>query len=249
MRRWVQLLAACILVLGGCSLSDDDTRAEHEEQTTVNDTDFGPYVSGGLDRAQLHNREVLRIMSRIPRHEFVPDKVTQFAYDDRALPIGSGQTISQPFIVALMTQEARITEGSKVLEIGTGSGYQAAVLSALGARVFSIEIVPSLAEAATERIKRLGYKNITIRNGDGWQGWPEEAPFDAILVTASAPRPPERLLNQLANHGRMIIPLERGDEPGEMLTVVERRDEDFITRELGAVKFVPMTGIARELMD
>ncbi len=209
-------------------------------------TPLGPYVSLGLNRITLKNQEVLDAMSRVPRHEFVPKEISDHAYEDRALPIGSGQTISQPFIVALMTQEARVTKGAKVLEIGTGSGFQSAVLAELGAHVFSIEIVPELAERARENLDRTGYKTVQVRTGDGWQGWQEEAPFDAILITAAAPTPPAKLLSQLANRGRMVIPIEQEEHEGEVLMWIERDGDDFVTNSLGPVKFVPLTGEARE---
>jgi protein-L-isoaspartate(D-aspartate) O-methyltransferase len=207
----------------------------------------GPYVSQGLNRHGLKNPEVRAAMSRVPRHEFVPSEEQSHAYEDRAVSIGKGQTISQPYIVALMSENSAVTHGSKVLEIGTGSGYQAAVLAELGARVYTIEIIPELAERARETLDRLGYEQkVTVRQGDGWKGWPDEQPFDAILITASSPRIPRELLSQLANHGRMIIPLEEDKGHHERLTMIERNDDDFITRDLGAVKFVPLLGQARE---
>lgn len=213
---------------------------------TLTEGGYGPFISQGLDRPQLTNQEVLKAMSRVARHLFVPSEVSRFAYEDRALAIGKRQTISQPYIVALMTQEAGISQGSKVLEIGTGSGFQAAVLAELGARVFSVEIISSLADEAKERLERLGYVNVTVRQGDGWKGWEEEAPFDAILVTAAAPRPPRELISQLANGGKMVIPIEDENTDGEILMVIEKRGDDLITRDLGLVRFVPITGTARE---
>lgn len=199
----------------------------------------------GLERSNIVDEKVLEVMYRLPRHLFVPDHLREEANDDRALPIGAHQTISQPYIVALMTQEANVSAGSKVLEIGTGSGYQAAVLAELGAKVFSMEIIPELAESARKRLSGLGYSSISVRVGDGWKGWPEEAPFDAILVTAAAPVAPPELLKQLANRGRLIIPLEIKNEEGETLVVIERKGDDFVTKNLGAVRFVPLTGEGR----
>jgi protein-L-isoaspartate(D-aspartate) O-methyltransferase len=213
---------------------------------TMTKTKYGSYISEGLERKSLTDKEVLRAMSRVPRHKFVAENFSDLAYEDRALPIGEGQTISQPYVVALMTQEAKVGLGSKVLEIGTGSGFQAAVLSELGAKVFSIEIVPSLAEIAKERLSTLGYDSVSIKVGDGWQGWPEEAPFDAILITAAAPTPPSHLLAQLANRGKMIVPIEEENGDGETLMLIERNGDDFVTKSLGSVKFVPITGEARE---
>ena len=206
---------------------------------------LGPYQSEGLERTALKSPSVIEAMSRVPRHLFVPASESDEAYEDRALSIGSGQTISQPFIVALMSQEAQIGVGAKVLEVGTGSGYQAAVLSELGAQVFSIEIIPELAARAREKLQELGYNNVTVFEGDGWKGLPDQAPFDAILVTAAAPKPPITLISQLANRGRLVIPIEREDRDGEDLMVFEKDGDNFITRNLGAVKFVPLTGEAR----
>ena len=184
-------------------------------------------------------------MSRVPRHIFVPEEVRDAAYDDRALPIGCGQTISQPFIVALMTEQARVFPGARVLEIGTGSGYQAAVLSELGAQVFSTEIVPELSETAGIVLEELGYVSVSLRQADGWEGWPEQAPFDAIIVTASSPRVPEALLSQLVDGGRLVVPIESDAAWREELCVIERQGSNFITKEVGAVRFVPLTGKAR----
>lgn len=224
---------------GGCARSDSAPEFAKENMQ-------GPFVSKGLDRDVLSNREVVAAMSRVPRHEFVPKRFRGSAYEDRALPIGSEQTISQPFIVALMTQEARVTQGSRVLEIGTGSGYQAAVLSEMGARVFSIEIIEELAEQARERLAELGYENVEVRQGDGWQGWSEEAPFDAIIVTAATPEIPQPLLDQLAHRGRLVIPVQSANQLGENLMVIERDGDNFSSQNLGPVRFVPMTGKGAE---
>ena len=150
---------------------------------------------------------VLAAMRRVPRHLFVPDNQRPLAYADRPLPIGYGQTISQPYIVALMTDRLQLNGDETVLELGTGSGYQAAILGQLVARVFTIEIVPPLAQSAEERLARLGYDNISARQGDGYYGWPEAAPFDAIVVTAAASHVPPPLLRQLKSGGRMVIPV------------------------------------------
>ncbi len=206
----------------------------------------GDFTPEGLDRPVLTNPRVVEAFSRVPRHRFVPEAHHESAYSDRALPIGAGQTISQPFIVALMTQEAQVGPQSKVLEIGTGSGYQSALLAEMGAEVFTIEIVSELAERAKLILGELGYKKIHFRQGDGWAGWKEESPFDAILVTAAAPRPPADLVKQLVDGGRLVVPVERPDEEGEVLLVLERRGDEILTTDLGAVKFVPITGSARE---
>ena len=234
---------ACINV-GGCASSLSPLRTSGQEVLKQKKT--GQYISAGLSRARLTDERVKAAMAAVPRHKFVPGDVESVAYDDRALPIGFGQTISQPYVVALMTQEAKIKEGTKVLEIGTGSGYQAAVLSQLGARVYSVEIVPELAEAAKERLQEFGYQNVQIRIGDGWLGWEAQAPFDAILVTAASPGYPPALVRQLADGGRMVIPIEE-EGSGESLMLVERKGGDFVTHDLGPVKFVPLTGEARQI--
>jgi protein-L-isoaspartate(D-aspartate) O-methyltransferase len=186
---------------------------------------------------------VLTAMRTVPRHEFVPAAVRHAAYGDHPLPIGHGQTISQPYIVAFMTEALGLQGGEKVLEVGTGSGYQAAVLAQGASAVYSIEIVAPLAEEARERMARLGYRNVFVRAGDGYKGWAEEAPFDAIIVTAAAPRIPEPLKQQLKDGGRLVIPV--GDQSQE-LVVLTRRGDRFEERRVLAVTFVPMTGEVRK---
>ncbi|HUP44237.1 MAG TPA: protein-L-isoaspartate(D-aspartate) O-methyltransferase, partial [Thermoanaerobaculia bacterium] len=186
---------------------------------------------------------VLQVMKEVPRHEFVPDAQVGNAYQDSPLPIGYGQTISQPFIVAYMSEQLQVTPESKVLEIGTGSGYQAAVLGKLAKEVYTIEIVPELARSAAETLERLGFENVHVRAGDGYRGWPEEAPFDRIMVTAAPDHVPRPLIDQLAVGGRMIIPVGNYYQQIRILTktpkgVVEQRTIDVI--------FVPMTGEAQK---
>jgi len=186
--------------------------------------------------------DVLAVMATVPRHEFVAADRTGEAYDNRAQPIGHGQTISQPLIVALMTSVLDVAPEHVVLEIGTGSGYQAAVLSPLAKRVLTIEIVTALAAESKERLARLGYANVEVRAGDGWKGWPEAAPFDRILVTAAPPEIPAALVQQLKAGGRMVVPV--GATPAtQVLTLVEKDAAGAVrTRELIPVRFVPMTG-------
>ena len=194
-------------------------------------------------REQLEGRDitdslVLEVMSRVPRHEFVPEDYKPWAYNDQALAIGEGQTISQPYIVAYMTQLLGVQAGEKVLEIGTGSGYQAAILSELGGEVFTIEIVESLGLGAKKRLEKLKYKNVHVRVGDGYNGWLEAAPFDAIMVTAGAEELPESLMEQLAEGGRMVIPI--GPHGGvRQLTLITRTNGKFKSEKLMAVRFVP----------
>ncbi|MFN7176275.1 MAG: protein-L-isoaspartate(D-aspartate) O-methyltransferase [Thermaurantiacus sp.] len=185
---------------------------------------------------------VVEAMQSVPRAEFVLPEWRGAAEDDRALPIAHGQTISQPTIVALMTQLLRTEPGHRVLEVGTGSGYQAAVLSPLVAEIYTVEIVPELAKSAAATLERLGYGNVRVRAGDGYRGWPEEAPFDGIIVTAGAPRVPEPLVEQLRPGGRMVIPV--GPSGGvQTLTVIEKdADGRARTSRVIEVRFVPLTG-------
>jgi len=185
----------------------------------------------------------LAALRKVPRHLFVPEASAAEAYADFPLPIGHGQTISQPYIVAFMTEALGLRGGEKVLEIGTGSGYQAAVLGEIAGRVYTIEIVPELAAQARERLARLGHRNVETRAGDGYLGWPEAAPFDAIIVTAAAPRIPEPLKQQLADGGRLVLPV--GDEYQELI-VVTRRGSSYDERRVLPVRFVPMTGAVRK---
>ncbi|MCC6850568.1 MAG: protein-L-isoaspartate(D-aspartate) O-methyltransferase [Deltaproteobacteria bacterium] len=183
---------------------------------------------------------VLAAMRRVPRHEFVPAPRRAEAYGDHPLPIGAGQTISQPYIVALMTELAAAGPRARVLEIGTGSGYQAAVLAALGADVYTIEIVPSLAASAAATFARLGYRSIHARQGDGYHGWPEAAPFAAIVVTAAPPSPPPALIEQLAPGGRLVVPIGVADQ--ELQVYEKGADGGVRVRRVTPVRFVPMTG-------
>ena len=188
----------------------------------------------------IRDERVLAAMGRVPRHLFVPPELLPYAYDDRPLPIGAGQTISQPYIVALSTQALEISPTDRVLEIGTGSGYQTAVLAELAGRVFTIERLPELSREAQLRLRELGYRNIKFRVGDGTKGWPEEAPFDAILVTAAAPKAPKSLLAQLAEGGRMVIPL--GGRTNQDLWLLRKRAGRVVREHLCPCTFVPLIG-------
>jgi protein-L-isoaspartate(D-aspartate) O-methyltransferase len=183
---------------------------------------------------------VLAAMREVPRHLFVPPSESSDAYKDIPLPIGGNQTISQPYIVALMTELADISPEEKVLEIGTGSGYQSAVLARLAREVYSIEIVPELARESAERLKKMGYNGITVREGDGYRGWPEHAPFDAIIVTAAPDRIPQPLLDQLAPGGRMVIPV--GSFFQELKVLSKDKSGNITEKDIIPVRFVPMTG-------
>ncbi len=189
----------------------------------------------------IRDARVLAAMRSVPRHAFVTEAYRDLAYDDTPLPIGSRQTISQPYIVAAMTELARIAPGDRVLEIGTGSGYQTAVLAALGADVYSVEIVPALARSARARLAALGYA-ANVREGDGYAGWPEAAPFDAIVVAVAPQSVPAPLREQLAIGGRMVIPV--GDDEQDLL-VITRTAHGYQESNVLPVRFVPMTGTAR----
>jgi protein-L-isoaspartate(D-aspartate) O-methyltransferase len=240
-RKRTRLLAAlCALLLTACLAPAADQqdwaqqRARMVEQTMAHPRDA---------RDPVRDSRVLRALRRVPRHEFVPAPLRSAAYQDRPLPIGNDQTISQPYMVAKMTELLRPQPGHRVLEVGTGSGYQAAVLAVLVKDVYTIEIVAPLAEQARQRLERLGYANVHVRAGDGYLGWPEAAPFDSIVVTAGATHLPPPLLEQLKPGGRMVIPL--GQPPyGLELRVVHRGQtpQDLRIERIMPVAFVPLTG-------
>ncbi len=183
---------------------------------------------------------VLEALLKVPRHLFVPPHLVDRAYDDSPLPIGEGQTISQPYMVAWMTELLELGEDSRVLEVGTGSGYQAAVLCELAREVCTIEKIPELAREAERRLLSLGYRNFRVRVGDGTLGWPEEAPFHGIMVTAGAPSVPQPLMEQLADGGRLVIPV--GPSGMQMLTVIKREGRSFTRSDEGSCVFVPLVG-------
>lgn len=201
-------------------------------------------VQHTLLKRDIQDPRVLQAMREVPRHQFVPQSLQTLSYHDRPLPIGHEQTISQPYIVAVMAQLAELTTTSKVLEIGTGSGYGAAVLSRLAQEVHTLEIIPELTIAASQRLHELGYHNITVHQGDGSFGYPEAQPYDAIVVTASPPQLPKTLLRQLAPNGRMVVPV--GEAKIQQLDVVENRSTGWHRRTVFPVRFVPMTGAIRE---
>lgn len=198
------------------------------------------YCLEGLGR-DIRDHAVLDAMARIPRHELVPPDVRHLAYGDHPLPIGYGQTISQPYIVALMTQALDLQRSDRVLEIGTGSGYQAAVLSCLASHVYTVEIIETLARRAAADLKRLGFENISVKSGDGYQGWKEQAPFDAIILTCAPASLPQDLVEQLADGGRMILPVGRA-ESGQDLLLLHKIGGTLHRRVMLPVRFVPMTG-------
>jgi protein-L-isoaspartate(D-aspartate) O-methyltransferase len=202
-------------------------------------------VAEQIEVRGIRDEATLEAMRKVPRHLFVDSCQADEAYEDSPRSIGHEQTISQPYIVAFMTEALELRPGDIVLEVGTGSGYQTAVLAEIAARVYSIEIVPSLAVEARDRLLRLGYPNVEIRAGDGYAGWPEAAPFDAIVVTAAAPRVPEPLRAQLEDGARLVLPIEAETQAQELL-VVTRRGRQFEERRVLPVRFVPMTGVVRD---
>lgn len=224
--------------------ADADATAKLPKATGPRAQEREQMVRDQLLARGISDREVLTAMMEVPRHAFVPDALKASAYADAPLPIGHDATISQPYIVALMTELADVEAGDEVLDVGTGSGYQAAVLAQMGATVYGIEIVEPLAEQAARRLAALGYDEAHIRAGDGYRGWPEHAPFDAIIVAAAAPAVPEPLEQQLAVGGKLVVPV-CGDFWGQSLLVIERTAEGYETREVSPVSFVPMVGEAR----
>ena len=187
----------------------------------------------------IRNTAVIQAMLNVPRHEFIPEELRDEAYNDNPVPVGLGQTISQPYIVALMTELLNPVSGMNVLEVGTGSGYQSAVLAEIGCELYTIEIVEDLADNARRILDGLGYSGITYKVSDGYQGWEEHAPFDGIIVTAAPGHVPARLLEQLKVNGKMVIPV--GDESQE-LQLIEKTDKGISKKRITAVRFVPMTG-------
>ncbi len=203
-------------------------------------------VETQLKSRDIRNERVLEAMKKVPRHLFMPASVRQYAYVDSPVPIGQRQTISQPYIVALMTQTVDPKPGDRSLEVGTGSGYQAAVLGELVQEVYTIEIIPDLAERAEKALAELGYDNVEVRQGDGYQGWPEKAPFDIILITAAPEEIPQPLIDQLAEGGRLVVPVGPQGEV-QTLTLVTKEKGEVKRAYITDVRFVPMTGEVQQL--
>ena len=236
----VWLAVALTLLPAGAVVADPDYPEARERMVetirSLAESDRAPLGSVGIDQS------VLAVMQQVPRHEFVPEEVREEAYENRPLPIGYGQTISQPYIVALMTDLLDPDKGDIVLEVGTGSGYQAAVLTPLVDRVYTIEIVRPLAERATARLDALGYDNVTVRQGDGYYGWRDHAPYDGIIVTAAASHVPPPLIDQLKPEGRMIIPVGPAFMAQNLILVEKDGQGQVHTRVLLPVAFVPLVG-------
>jgi protein-L-isoaspartate(D-aspartate) O-methyltransferase len=234
-RVWQWLIVALLIVArcGRPSRTQLDDRFAPQRERTIKEQ----IASRGMIDAP-----VLKAMAKVPRQEFVSPELREESYGDHPLPIGYGQTISQPFVVAFMTEQIRPKQTDRVLEIGTGSGYQAAILAELVAEVYSIEIIEPLATLAAETLRRLGYKNVHVKAGDGYKGWPEHAPFDAIIVTCAPGRVPEPLTEQLKDGGRMIIPVGNGYD--QELYLLEKKNGELHHSAVLPVRFVPMTGEA-----
>jgi len=235
LRPSVAAMASLALLASCGTRTSPPVRTAEPEFTTARHR----MVATQLRGRDINDPRVLRAMETVPREEFVPADQRPHAYEDRPLPIGQGQTISQPYIVALMTELLEIEHGDKVLEIGTGSGYQAAVLAELTPFVYTIEIIPELARSAQETLRRLGYDSVEVRAGDGYQGWEEHAPFDAVIVTCAPESVPEPLGEQLREGGRMVIPV--GEQmTGQMLYLLHKREGKLESTAVVPVRFVPM---------
>ena len=215
----------------------DEVADSSEQRSSIFDGQRRQMVESQIRDRGLQDKRVLAAMAKVPRHKFVDSSWRDLAYSDRPLPIGHNQTISQPYIVAYMTEAAEISSEAKVLEIGTGCGYQAAILGEIAKKVYSIEIIPQLAERARRTLSQLGYKNIEVKTGDGYEGWPENAPYDAIIVTAAPKQIPEPLIEQLAINGKMVIPVGTWYQDIIVLTKTEER---IIEEKTIPVRFVPM---------
>jgi protein-L-isoaspartate(D-aspartate) O-methyltransferase len=240
-RRWSVRLALLMLLLASCA--DPSAReAVARQQAGAASLDYSDerrrMVEEHLRARGISDSNVLDAMLRVPRHRFVPPAQAKSAYGDHPLPIGHGQTISQPYIVAYMTEAAKVSRQDKVLEIGTGSGYQAAVLGEVAGAVYSIEIVPALARRASDLLRELGYENVHVKTGDGYQGWAEHAPYDAILVTAAPDHVPPALIDQLAQGGRMVIPVGTWNQE---MRVITKTPGGVTEQRSFPVRFVPLT--------
>src|ERR1017187_561394 len=207
---------------------------------------YDSMVREQIESRGITNARVLAALNKVPRHEFVPEHLADAAYEDHPLPIGYSQTISQPYIVALMTELLQLQPGAKVLEVGTGSGYQAAILAEVGAQVYSIEILEPLAKTSAKLLQRLGYANIHVKRGDGYVGWPQHGPYDAIVVTAAADHVPPPLVEQLKPGGRLVIPVGDGQTQQSLLLVEKSAAGSVTTHDVAPVMFVPLTRENRE---
>lgn len=239
--RRIPRLAALLAAACAPACAEPDPAWEAQREALVREVEADVRKTSGYTGTRALDPAVIAAIRSVPRHEFVPEPYREFAYLNRPLPIGAEQTISQPYIVALMTDLASIEPASRVLEIGTGSGYQAAVLAEIAEHVYTIEIIDSLGRRAADTLARLGYDNVSVRIGDGYAGWPEHAPFDAIVVTAAPETVPAPLIEQLAIGGRLVVPV--GPESGaQVLRVLEKNAQgELAARDVLPVRFVPFT--------
>ena len=237
---WLIVIGLILLLFSSHVIAEDDFQRQREELVNIIKADV-ELTSDFLDQGSLDER-VLDAIGKVPRHEFVPDDQRPYAYENRPLPIGFGQTISQPYIVALMTDLLKPKKNDRVLEVGTGSGYQAAILAELVESVYTIEIVKELGEQATDRLKKSAYNTVHTRTGDGYYGWETEAPFDGIVVTAVASHIPPPLIKQLKPGGRMVIPVGGQFMTQYLMLVTKDADNKITTRQILPVRFVPLTG-------
>ena len=244
--RLAALLLATLVVPGGAPMSAgpsaDDARFATARERLVDGIERDVVQTSGYLGTDRLDPAVIRAMRTVPREQFVPPQLQAQAYLDSPLPIGLGQTISQPYIVAVMSHLAEVKAGGRVYELGTGSGYQAAVLGAMGVTVYSVEIVPELAERAAATLARLGYDNVHVRAGDGYLGWPEAAPFDAVVVTAAHPEIPQPLIDQLKVGGRLVMPVGDTYETQQLTVLTKQPDGTLKRRQVLPVRFVPITG-------
>jgi protein-L-isoaspartate(D-aspartate) O-methyltransferase len=243
-RAAVFFFSAGLAAAPGCDSPPEGTAKVQSAEKETDGANRARMVETQIAARGVRDPRVLEAMRKVPRHLFVDPSQRNQANEDHPLPIAANQTISQPYIVALMTELLALTPRARVLEIGTGSGYQSAVLGELAAEVYSIEIVPDLARGASEKLRQLGYSNVTVREGDGYRGWPEHAPFDGIIVTAAPERIPQPLIDQLAVGGRMVIPV--GGFFQELKVFTKQADGKITEKDIIPVRFVPMTGEIEE---
>lgn len=237
MRKW--RFGVVVGILGVVAGPGNGAPVKDRDETKAFETERLQMVETQIRARGIRDPGVLRAMERVPRHLFVPEIDRAYAYRDHPLPIGHDQTISQPYIVALMTELLRVGPAHVVLEIGTGSGYQTAILAELARKVYSVEIVEALGRSAESLLESLGYTNVAVRIGDGYQGWPEMGPFDGIIVTAAPDTIPRALVEQLAEGGRLVIPVGSHDQ---QLMLLKKKDGKIIKKRVAGVRFVPMVG-------
>ena len=242
MRRAVYTCCASLLLAAGLASSHAQDRFASERQRMVREIEGTQLAVAGEAGQRTLDPKVMAVMSKVERHRFVRAELTGEAYDNRPLPIGHGQTISQPYIVALMTHLMRTNRGNRVLELGTGSGYQAAVLAELVKEVYTMEIIEPLGRQAAERLAQLGYRNVEVKIADGYYGWPEHAPFDSIIVTAAGSHVPPALVKQLKPGGRMVMPVGTSFLTQHLMLIEKQADGSVTTRQILPVSFVPLTG-------